>query len=149
MQFRGAIARRGNPLPMATILLIEDYDDVRTMIAAVLGKAGHTVRQAENGVEGLQLYRDKPVDLVLTDLVMPEKEGLATIIELRRINPTVRIIAMSGGYVYDPKLYLHMATRFGADRVLSKPFDIEVLKQIVRETLATPRAPSEPGPAGS
>jgi CheY-like chemotaxis protein len=59
---------------------------------------------------------------------------------LRRINPTVRIIAMSGGYVYDPKLYLHMATRFGADRVLSKPFDVDALKQIIQEMLSEPPA---------
>jgi CheY-like chemotaxis protein len=129
---------------MASILLIEDDDDVRMMIATVLGRAGHTVRQAENGVEGLELYRSKQADLVLTDLVMPEKEGLATIMELRRINPTVRIIAMSGGYVYDPKLYLHMATRFGADRVLSKPFDVDALKQIIQEMLSEP--PTAPAP---
>ncbi len=129
---------------MASILLIEDDDDVRMMIATVLGRAGHTVRQAENGVEGLELYRSKQADLVLTDLVMPEKEGLATIMELRRINPTVRIIAMSGGYVYDPKLYLHMATRFGADRVLSKPFDVDALKQIIQEMLSEP--PAAPAP---
>ena len=131
---------------MASILLIDDDDDVRPTIAAMLARGGHDIRQAENGVEGMEMYRHKPSDLVLTDLVMPEKEGLATILELRSLNPTVKIIAMSGGFAYDPKLYLHMATRFGADRVLRKPFSPQELLDAVKATLEAP-PPSENAPA--
>ena len=123
---------------MATILLIDDDDDVRPTIAAMLARGGHDIRQAENGVEGMEMYRYKAADLVLTDLVMPEKEGLATILELRKLNPSVKIIAMSGGFAYDPKLYLHMATRFGADRVLRKPFSPQELLETVQATLDAP-----------
>lgn len=123
---------------MASILLIDDDDDVRPTIAAMLARGAHEVRQAENGVEGLDMYRFKPADLVLTDLVMPEKEGLATIMELRKINPAVKIVAMSGGFAYDPKLYLHMATRFGADRVLRKPFSPQELLDTIKATLEAP-----------
>jgi CheY-like chemotaxis protein len=135
---------------MASILLVEDDEDVRPLINAMLGKLGHSVRQAGNGIEGVRLYRQEPADLVLTDLVMPEQEGLAMIMELRRLNPAVRIIAMSGGFAYDPKLYLHMATRFGADRVLRKPFQFAELQEAVNTLLAAPpraaNPPANPGP---
>jgi DNA-binding response OmpR family regulator len=123
---------------MASILLIEDDEDIRPLLAVMLAAAGHVVHQAANGLEGMRLYRAEPADLVLTDLVMPEQEGLATILELRRLNPEVRIIAMSGGFAYDPKLYLHMASSFGADRVLRKPFGLEELKEVVDAVLAAP-----------
>jgi DNA-binding response OmpR family regulator len=132
---------------MASILVVEDDEDIRPLITAMLVKAGHAVRQAGNGLEGAKLYRESPADLVLTDVVMPEQEGLAMIIELRRINPAVRIIAMSGGFAYDPKLYLHMASRFGADRVLRKPFQFTELIEAVNGLLAAPKG-SDPGPTG-
>jgi CheY-like chemotaxis protein len=131
---------------MASILLIEDDEDIRPLITTMLVRSGHTVRQAGNGLEGMRLYREAPSDLVLTDVVMPEQEGLATIIELRRLNPAVRIIAMSGGFAYDPKLYLHMAERFGADRVLRKPFQFSELQEVVNSLLAAP--PRGEPPAG-
>jgi DNA-binding response OmpR family regulator len=129
---------------MASILVVEDDEDIRPLIAAMLIKSGHTVRQAGNGIEGVKLYRESPSDLVLTDVVMPEQEGLAMIIELRRLNPAVRIIAMSGGFAYDPKLYLHMASRFGADRVLRKPFQFTELIDTVNALLAAPPRGSAP-----
>ncbi|HVU18440.1 MAG TPA: response regulator [Candidatus Didemnitutus sp.] len=129
---------------MASILVVEDDEDVRPLICAMLVKAGHTVRQAGNGVEGIKLYRESPADLVITDVVMPEKEGLGMIVELRRINPKVRIIAMSGGFAYDPKLYLHMATSLGADRVLRKPFQFHDLMEAMNAVLPAP--PPAPAP---
>jgi DNA-binding response OmpR family regulator len=132
---------------MASILVVEDDEDIRPLIAGMLVKVGHTVRQAGNGLEGVRLYREAPADLVLTDVVMPEQEGLAMILELRRMNPAVRIIAMSGGFAYDPKLYLHMASRFGADRVLRKPFQFSELIDAVNGLLGA--APRDAGPAAS
>jgi len=121
---------------MASILIIDDEEDIRQILAALLKRAGHTVREAANGMEGLKLYREHPADLVITDLVMPEKEGLSTIMELRGQHPAVRIIAMSGGLAHDPKLYLNMAQKLGADHVLRKPFQIEDLQEAVTATLA-------------
>lgn len=129
---------------MASILVVEDDEDIRPLICMMLVKAGHAVRQAGNGIEGVRLYREAPADLVLTDVVMPEQEGLAMIIELRRLNPKVKIIAMSGGFAYDPKLYLHMASRFGADRVLRKPFQFNELIEAVNLVLVPPPADAAP-----
>lgn len=121
---------------MAHILLIDDDDIFRDVLASALEQSGHTVRQATNGNEGLRLYREQPADLVLTDIVMPEKEGLDTIRDLHRDFPTARIIAMSGGLAHDPKLYLHMAEKFGAKAVLAKPFHLSDLAQAVEAALA-------------
>lgn len=121
---------------MADILLIDDDNDFRDVLASALEHAGHTVRQAANGVDGLKRYREQPADLVITDIVMPEKEGLATIRDLHRDYPAARIIAMSGGLAHDPKLYLHMAEKFGAHAVLAKPFHLSELIKAVEAALA-------------
>lgn len=121
---------------MANILVIDDDDIFRDVLVGALQHAGHTVRQATNGVEGLKMFHEQPADLVMTDIVMPEKEGLDTIRDLRREFPQARIIAMSGGLAHDPKLYLHMAEKFGASAVLAKPFDLEHLRKTVESALA-------------
>lgn len=121
---------------MASILIIDDDEVLRTTLARALEIFGHTVRQAADGIEGLQAFHAAPTDLVITDIVMPEKEGLDIIRDLHRDYPELRIIAMSGGLAYDPKLYLHMAEKFGATAVLAKPFDLTELRRVVDETLA-------------
>lgn len=82
---------------MARILIIDDNDDLRTVICGVLESAGHEVVQAADGVQGIELQRRSPVDLAITDILMPEKEGVETIRDLAREFPALRIIAMSGG----------------------------------------------------
>ncbi|MEO5957891.1 MAG: response regulator [Opitutaceae bacterium] len=82
---------------MARILLIDDDDDVRTVLRLTLIHFGHTVIEARNGREGLELFAEARPELVITDIVMPEKEGLEVIIELRAHRPPVKIIAISGG----------------------------------------------------
>ncbi len=124
---------------MADILLIDDEELFRDVLASALERQGHTVRQAGDGVAGLKMYRAQPADLVITDIVMPEKEGLDTIRDLRRDFPKARIIAMSGGLAQDAKLYLHMAERFGALAVLAKPFELSELKAVVDRALAAPK----------
>lgn len=121
---------------MADILIIDDDDVFRDVLASALEHSGHVVRQATNGVEGLQKFHQQPAELVITDIVMPEKEGLDTIRDLRREFPHARIIAMSGGLAHDPRLYLHMAEKFGAQAVLAKPFALADLKKVVDEALA-------------
>jgi CheY-like chemotaxis protein len=123
---------------MASILVIDDEEDVRCLLVAFLTRLGHVVRQADDGAVGLKLNKAQPADLIITDLVMPTQEGLGTIRELRRINPTARIVAMSGGFASDPRLYLDMAKKLGADRVLRKPFQLPELQAAVEETLAGP-----------
>ena len=123
---------------MADILLIDDEEIFREVLAAALTQAGHTVRQAGDGFVGLKLFRERPAELVITDIVMPEKEGLDTIRDLHRDFPDARIIAMSGGLAHDSKLYLHMAEKFGAAAVLPKPFSLADLHQTVNTVLAAP-----------
>jgi CheY-like chemotaxis protein len=81
---------------VARILLVEDDEAVRDILKKALVSSGHEVEEAENGNVALAAYRRQPCDLVITDLVMPEKDGLETILELRRMNPAVKIVAMSG-----------------------------------------------------
>ena len=114
---------------MARILLIDDDDSVRTMLRLTLAHFGHTVIEARNGKEGLELFQHANADLLITDIVMPEKEGLEVLMELRKKHPPVKIIAISGGD------YLHMAKLMGAAKVLAKPFSTNVLIEAIDELL--------------
>jgi DNA-binding response OmpR family regulator len=121
---------------MARILLIDDDDAVRSMLSLTLTHFGHTVTEALNGAEGLKHFARDGTDLVITDLVMPEKEGLETIMELRRLQPQVKIIAMSGGGRNKGMDYLRPAKAMGAAITLAKPFSNERLIAAVNEVLA-------------
>jgi CheY-like chemotaxis protein len=121
---------------MARILIIEDDDLLRDVLAKALELAGHEVTQACNGQEGVDLFRACPADLVLTDLVMPVQEGVETILQLRKQYRHTPIIAMSGGAV-NTKLYLSIAGRIGAQRILPKPFTPQLLIETVTQVLAT------------
>ncbi len=106
---------------MATILLVDDDDQVRTMLKIVFEREGYDVVEAANGVEATELYDAANIDLVVTDIVMPEKEGLETIREIRQVNPEARIIAISGGGRIKPEDYLDWANRIGVDQTFTKP----------------------------
>lgn len=130
---------------MPSILIIDDEEDVRDALQMVLERAGHQVRVASNGNEGMQLQREEPADLVITDIIMPEKDGVRTIKEMRQEFPGSRIIAISGGGGVEPvaykpgaittTAYLAAAKEVGADRVFTKPFDREDLIRAVTELL--------------
>jgi DNA-binding response OmpR family regulator len=107
---------------MAKILVIEDDEQIRSLIKQILEKEGHYIFIAPEGEKGLALYKDKLPDLVITDIVMPGKEGLETIMELKSINPDTKIIAISGGGKVSPETYLDLAKKFGAIVALKKPF---------------------------
>jgi CheY-like chemotaxis protein len=110
------------------ILVVDDNDQLATLIQKLLGRANHFVIRASDGEEALKLYNPNTIDVVLTDLVMPKKEGLELIRELRKINPDVRIVAMSGdGSGLRSEAYLKVAGHFGASCVLRKPFSSEEL----------------------
>ena len=120
---------------MAQILLIDDDDLLRGVLAKSLGYAGHTVIQASDGQQGVELARAATLDLVITDLVMPVQEGVETILTLRRERPTLPIIAISGGVSNSP-LYLEIAGKVGAKRVLPKPFTPQELIAMIDQVLA-------------
>jgi DNA-binding response OmpR family regulator len=121
---------------MAHILLIDDDDSFRTMLRKTLVFSGHTVVEARNGKEGLALFDRAHADLVITDIVMPEKEGIEVLMELRKKEPPVKIIAMSGGGRVNATDYLRIARQLGAARVLAKPFANEALSAAITEVLA-------------
>ena len=107
---------------MARILIIDDEKPVRDALEAIAAVSGHEVRCAADGRQGLAEYLTFKPDVVVTDMLMPEKEGIETIIELRKLQPGLPIIAMSGGGRVGNMSFLTMAERFGATRTLSKPF---------------------------
>jgi CheY-like chemotaxis protein len=120
---------------MARILVIDDDEQVLDMLYESLTREGYDVLRASNGEQGLRLYREGPVDLIITDLIMPEKEGIETIIELRQDFPDVKIIAISGGGRTGTKDYLHMAKIFGVQRTFTKPVAREQLLDSIRELI--------------
>jgi len=120
------------------VLLVDDEDAIREMLDLLLQRRGFQVVQARDGNEALRFYREQEFDLVITDLIMPEKEGIETILEMRAMKRPIRIIAISGGGRVDQSMHLHLAKSVGADRVVSKPFLPADFLKIVDEILATP-----------
>lgn len=122
---------------MPCILIIEDEVQVRKLTRQMLELEGLDVIEAGDGDSGLRAYTENEIDLIITDIIMPGKEGIETILELRRENPEVKIIAMSGGGRMGPDGYLELAKKFGANRTFRKPFDRIELVQAVKDLLAS------------
>jgi two-component system chemotaxis response regulator CheY len=118
---------------MARILLIDDDAAFRTTLRELLVEQGYEVVEARDGREGLQHYRAAPIDLVITDLLMPEHEGVETINALLQVNPAVKIIAMTGGGQTGRMDFLAVAAVLGAQRTLRKPFRQQALLEAVRD----------------
>lgn len=123
---------------MSHILVIDDDDQVRGLLKRILERTGYSVADAENGKVGMERHRASPAALIITDIVMPEQEGLETIQALRRTSPETKILAISGGGFNQPGNYLTLASHFGAHRVLPKPIEREVLLATVRELIGEP-----------
>jgi CheY-like chemotaxis protein len=122
---------------MANILVVDDDVPFVKAQAEFLRRSGHTVSTAANGKEAMDLVARDDFDLVITDLNMPEKEGLETIAELRRTVPKIKIIAMSGGTVMiGAKDSLSMAQMFGASFTLAKPFSGQTLITAITQVLS-------------
>ena len=121
---------------MPKILVIDDDEQVRALLYEILDRAGFEVVEAANGLEGVNAYRRAPTDLIITDLIMPEKEGVETILELRGEFPSVRIVAISGGGRNGAQDYLSIAARLGARRVVAKPFSRQEILDAVQAALA-------------
>ncbi|MBD0306269.1 MAG: response regulator [Nitrospiraceae bacterium] len=120
---------------MASILVIDDERHIRDLLRKVLEGAGHTVKEASNGRDAMRIWRESPVDLIITDILMPEQDGLEFIRELRREVPSAKIIALSGGSKRIHLDTLAIAKRFGALHTLHKPFEIKELLNIVGNVL--------------
>ena len=108
---------------MAKILIIDDEELVRSTIRKMLENVGHEIREAGSGIDGIRMFKEQPADVVITDIIMPDQEGIDTIIQLRSVDPDVKIIAVSGGGRVDAKDYLAYARKFGASFALEKPFE--------------------------
>lgn len=126
---------------MSLALVVEDHAPMRKIIAGLLEDMGHEVCQAANGLEAMRIQLATPVDFMVTDLFMPEVEGLETIQKMRKLYPNVPIIAISGGSSQAfPEDYLVMAQRFGAQQILQKPFTSrQVIDAVTALGFGTPK----------
>ena len=120
-------------MPVAKILIVDDERSIRSLIRAVLEGDGHHVIEASNGQLGLEVCRERTPDLIITDLAMPEMDGLSFILELTRRDSNVKIIAMTGGA--DGRSRLAAAKLLGARNTLQKPFSIDTFRTVVRSEL--------------
>ncbi len=123
---------------MARILIIDDEEPVRRLLLKTLERAKHEVYQADNGKSGLRQCSQVPIDLVITDIVMPDGEGLETIMQLKQLHPGLKIFAMSGAQFNMGLDVLALAKSLGAARIFQKPFTIEeIIKAVNDETSAS------------
>ena len=122
---------------MKRILVVDDEAQIRTMLTQMLELEGYTVHTAENGEEGLTLVGRYAFDLVITDMIMPVKDGLKFIMELIRDYPDLKILAISGGGAIKAERYLTMAGYLGDIATLEKPFKREVLLDLVRKQIGS------------
>jgi CheY-like chemotaxis protein len=120
------------------ILLVDDDADLLQAVRRMLDRQGHVVREAGNGVEALRLLGADRFDLVITDVVMPDMEGLELVRRIRRMTEPPRVLVMSGGGGGDASQYLALAAQFGADAVLQKPFSTQWLAEAILKAMSTP-----------
>lgn len=132
---------------MADILIIDDEGPVRRTIEAMLDDSGHSSHFARNGREAELLARSHHFDVAIVDIIMPEKDGIETIIDFRRDRPALKIIAMSGGGRLMNLEFLKIARQFGAMQALRKPFVRKDLMQAVDRCLAIGVEPEKPAQA--
>ncbi len=123
---------------MPSVLVVDDEDQIRQLIRETLEQAGYDVQEARDGKEGLERYRTKPTDLVIMDILMPDQDGLESIMTLRREFPASRVIAITGGSDMIGILnFLDVAKMLGARRTLQKPFEMKTLLDAAATELNT------------
>ena len=120
---------------MARILIIDDDETILATLAQLLATTGHSVVTADDGLAAEKIFRAEPFEVILTDIFMPNREGLETVIKLRREFPNVAVIAMSGGTAAS-RNFLEIAARLGAHRILEKPFTVQQLNAAIGSALA-------------
>lgn len=131
-----------NLKPMSSILLVEDDEGTRSMLRRALQQAGYNILEAEDGRVAFKLLADQSVDLVITDIIMPEVEGIELMRMLRTSKPRLPVIAISGGGRMGPEGYLHLAKTIGAAKILAKPFEVEELLAAIKELLGQKEDPA-------
>jgi len=120
---------------MTRVLVIDDEELARFTIREILESANYEVEEAANGRIGIEKQKDTPFDLIITDIIMPEKEGVETIIDLKQEFPDLKIIAISGGGRTRNLDFLNLTERFGAGKTLAKPFTEGQLLEAIAEIL--------------
>ncbi len=120
---------------MACILIVEDDKDLREMLKTSLQRRKYTILEASNGKEALIKFKSSITDLLITDLIMPDEDGLKVIIDIKSIKPSIKIIAISGGGKAGPGNYLNLAKALGADEIFPKPFSLSDLLKKIDELL--------------
>jgi DNA-binding NtrC family response regulator len=117
------------------ILVIDDDPSIREMLTEVLNDAGYSVDTASDGVEALRMIKSSTPELIVTDIIMPEQDGVGVMLQLSKEHPDIKIIAISGGGRISPESYLYMAEKFGAVKTFTKPFDINDFVDAVKTLL--------------
>ena len=120
---------------MKKILVVDDDDLIRELIYEILEPSGYQIFLADNGNKALEILDREPIDLIITDIIMPDKEGIETIIEIKKKLPQAKIIAMSGGGQLDANSYLSIAKKLGVKATITKPFDPVQLLQTIEKIL--------------
>jgi CheY-like chemotaxis protein len=120
---------------VAHILLIDDDDSVRRSLAKILERAEHRVTAAADGAEGLRALQEDRPDLIITDVYMPEMDGIEILIRIRDADPELPVVVISGGGFAPADFVLEDASQLGADAILSKPFERSVVLDTVRRAL--------------
>ena len=120
---------------MARILIVDDQDFVRFTLKQVLERAGHEVTEASNGEDAIRQLDSVEPDLLITDILMPDKGGIEIITELKASHPRLKIVAMSGGGRIENMDYLELASATGGDATLLKPFRAQDVQDMLARTL--------------
>ncbi len=121
---------------LKNILLVDDEESIRKMVRAVLGEKEYAFTEASNGVEALEIMETQSFDLILTDVIMPDCDGIELVMSVRKKLPDIKVIVMSGGGRVRADHYLNLAEKLGAARVFEKPFNTAELRETVSELLS-------------
>lgn len=121
---------------MARILVVDDEEPIRTLVRKIVAKDGHDVMEAEDGVAACESFQGAEIDLIITDLVMPRKNGIEMIMQLKKAHPEVKVIAISGGSGFSGQIdLLSVAQLLGARHIIKKPFTVDEIRNAVNDTL--------------
>lgn len=120
------------------ILIVDDEESIRRMVRVILGEDEYRFSEASNGLDAQARLENEPADLILTDVIMPDCDGIELVMAIRQKLPGIKVIVMSGGGRVRAEHYLTLAEKLGAARVFEKPFDPAALRATVKELLAEP-----------
>jgi CheY-like chemotaxis protein len=134
-EFQSGVLDTEGRIAVSTVLIVDDDENIRKLISRLLQKEGLSVIEATNGNEGVKYYKTKAPEIVVIDIIMPEKDGLAAIREIKALNNRAKVVAISGGLVMTPQAYLDEAEEISADYVLPKPIERLELVGAVRNLL--------------